>query len=166
MILAIDPGNDQSAYLFYEELTRKPILWDIVENEAIRTMLDNAEHCNTLAIEMVQSFGMPVGKSVFETCVWTGRFIERYLVPRRISVPVERKVITVTRKDVVLYLCGTHRAKDKNVRQAIMDRYGSTRRAAIGIKAAKGPLYGISTHCWSALGVAITAAETSQPTHN
>ena len=32
---------------------------------------------------------------------------------------------------------------------------------AIGLKASPGPLYGMAGDCWAALGVAITAAETS-----
>jgi len=59
---------------------------------------------------------------------------------------------------VKLHLCGSARAKDTNIRQALIDRYGGS--AAIGKKAAPGPLYGVSKDVWSALAVAVTAADT------
>jgi hypothetical protein len=100
---------------------------------------------------------MAVGAEVFETCVWAGRFIERwYRNPRR---PTHLRVY---RRDVKLHLCGSMRAKDANVRQALIDRYGPGKEKAIGRKAAPGPLYGISGDCWAALGVAVTAAEATR----
>ena len=47
------------------------------------------------------------------------------------------------------------RAKDSNIRQALLDLYGGDKRKAIGIKAEPGPLYGIKSHMWAALGVAV-----------
>jgi hypothetical protein len=111
---------------------------------------------SVLAIEMVASYGMAVGATVFETCVWSGRFIERWLVSdKRRPEPVR-----VYRKEVKIHLCGSMRAKDANIRQALIDRYGG-KESAIGKKANPGPLYGMSGDCWSALAVAITAAETA-----
>ena len=108
---------------------------------------------DALAIEMVASYGMAVGASVFETCVWAGRFIERWS-----AVSAAGSVTQVYRREVKLHICGSAKAKDANVRQALIDRYGGKAKA-IGRKATPGPLYGMSGDCWSALGVAITAAE-------
>jgi hypothetical protein len=61
---------------------------------------------------------------------------------------------------VKLHLCGTNKAKDANVRQALLDMFPRTGGGAVpqvGTKKEPGPLYGISTHAWPALGVAITA---------
>ena len=55
-------------------------------------------------------------------------------------------------------LCKNNRAKDKNIRQALIDRFGPG-KAAIGTKKAPGPLYGLKSHLWSALAVAVVAAD-------
>lgn len=105
-----------------------------------------------LAIEMIASYGMPVGREVFETCLWIGRFIQAWHSPETVRL--------VYRRDVKLHLCGTAKAKDANVRQALLDLFPRTGGGAtpqIGTKAQPGPLYGVSTHAWPALGVAITA---------
>ena len=52
-------------------------------------------------------------------------------------------------------LCNSMRAKDANVRQAILDRFGG-KAAAIGRKRQPGPLYGIAGDLWAALAVGIT----------
>lgn len=159
MILAIDPGTTQSAYVVYGTAFEKKdavLKKGIVENETLLVMLRQGGLLNcdafirNLYIEMVASYGMPVGQTVFETCVWIGRFIEAW------GGPFEY----VYRKDVKMHLCGQTKAKDSNIRQAIMDRYGSERSIAIGTKKAPGPLYGVSEDIWAALGVAITAVET------
>lgn len=111
-----------------------------------------AAHDGLLAIEMVASYGMAVGKEVFETVRWIGRFQQAYHDPDAVHL--------VYRKDVKMHLCGTTKAKDPNVRQAIIDLFPATgggKTPQIGTKSQPGPLYGVSSHAWPALGVAITA---------
>jgi hypothetical protein len=90
---------------------------------------------DVLAVEMIASYGMAVGASVFDTCIWIGRFVQAW-DPRPHAL--------VYRRDVKLHLCGSARAKDANVRQALLDLYGDgTRQTACGVKSKPGPLYGI-----------------------
>src|SRR5689334_10398254 len=100
-----------------------------------------------VAIEMIASYGMAVGREVFETCRWIGAFAEACRAP----------VQYVYRREVKLHLCGAPRAKDPNVRTALLDRWGG-KEQAVGSKAKPGPLRGITKDCWAALGVAVTAA--------
>ena len=63
-------------------------------------------------------------------------------------------VYRIPRKEVVTALCGSSKANDASVRQALIDRYGGKEKA-IGKKKAPGPLYGVTKDVWSALAVAI-----------
>ncbi len=144
-ILAIDPGTEKSAYVFWSTKGGYIRNKGILQNEV---MLDYAAglRCDLLAIEMIASYGMSVGKEVFETCVWIGRFIQ--------GNPLTDYTL-VYRKDVKMHICGTTKAKDGNIRQALIDRFGG-REKALGKKKAPGPLYGVAKDIWAALGVAIT----------
>lgn len=144
-LLAIDPGPTESAYIVAE---RGAVLgFGIDKNEELLACLRreqfDVEH---LAIEGIQSYGMAVGAEVFQTCIWIGRYIEAATFPSTL----------VYRSQVKFHLCHNARAKDTNIRQALLDRFGPTKERAIGNKAAPGPLYGIKSHCWSALAVAVT----------
>lgn len=153
-ILAIDPGNEESAYLILGE--GYPEEFQKINNEKL---LDRIRHARTsstrwhtvdyVAIEMIASYGMPVGREIFETCVWIGRFIEAWNGSHTL----------VYRRDVKMHLCGNNAAKDSNVRAALIDRFGPGKDKAIGKKASPGPLYGISADAWSALAVAVTFAD-------
>ena len=151
-VLAIDPGNVKSAYVVMEggDLYE----FGIVENSFLKA--DISAFCaDFLAIEMIASYGMAVGETVFETCLWIGRFIEAW--------EEDSTVTKIYRKEVKMHLCNSMRAKDGNIRQAIIDRYPATgggKIPQIGVKSKQGPLYGVSKDVWAALGVAITYAET------
>jgi hypothetical protein len=150
-ILSIDPGCTESAWLVYDNASVKGIeAFTKQPNEPIVEVLrGKGPHlwCDHLAIEMVASYGMPVGKEVFETVLWIGRFIEAWGGPFTL----------IYRKDVKLHLCGSVRAKDSNIRQALIDRFG-----APGTKGNPGATYGISKDVWSALAVAITYADRAE----
>lgn len=159
MLLAIDPGSDQSAWLMYRD--GQPTAFGITPNDALFEVIARAGlDATALAIESVASYGMAVGAEVFETCVWSGRFIQYWLdMDAHFGAGNRSTVHRVYRRDVKLHLCGSSRAKDANVRQALIDRYGPGKDTAIGRKATPGPLYGITSHLWAALAVAVTVAD-------
>jgi len=103
-----------------------------------------------LAIETVQNYGMAVGQTTFDTLIWIGRFVQAW---------PHGEVLLVKYPDIALHLCGTHRAKDANIRAALWNRFGGTRQAAVGTKRAPGPCYGLKEHMWSALAVAVYTQE-------
>ncbi|MDX3986151.1 MAG: hypothetical protein QHC88_12945 [Achromobacter sp.] len=150
--LAIDPGPIESGWCL--TLDARLIDSGVCPNQDMLDFVQHRQHQlfpTRLAIEMIASYGMPVGKEVFETCLWIGRFVQAWHDPESVKL--------VYRKDVKIHLCGTTKAKDSNVRQAIIDRYppsGGGSTPQIGIKAKPGPLYGVSSHAWPAIGVALT----------
>lgn len=156
-LLAIDPGPYHSAWLLYDTDTQTIVKWAKQPNSHVRSVVWRYEghRPGLLAIEQVKSYGMPVGDEVFETCVWTGRFLEMW----DWNLSQEAEPFLLTRKEIVSYICGTGKAKDGNVRQALIDRWGGKDKA-IGLKASPGPLYGLKADGWSALAVAVTCAET------
>ena len=147
-ILAIDPGPTRSAVVTYQG-PDAPVVGRMHENDVLLNLLRLREGgIDAVVIEKVESFGMAVGAQVFETVYWSGRFAEA-----ADPLPVHR----IGRKAVKLHLCQSMRAKDSNIRQALIDRYGGS--VAIGRKAEPGPLYGIAGDVWSALAVAVTWAD-------
>lgn len=148
-ILGIDPGPEESGYaIIYGDSV---IECGVLCNMAMSTRLRAWEY--EVAIEMIASYGMAVGAEVFDTCVWIGRFWEI----------CKNDPILLKRKEVVTHLCGTPKGKDANVRQALIDMFpgtGGGKVPQIGTKKKPGPLFGISSHMWPALGVAITARDT------
>src|SRR3990167_6090451 len=60
----------------------------------------------------------------------------------------------------IAHLCHDSRAKDGNIRAALIDRFGPGKDRAIGRKATPGPLFGVSSDVWSALAIAVTFTDT------
>ena len=95
---------------------------------------------------MIASYGMAVGATVFETVFWIGQFYaaaQQYNNRSRIK-----------RMDVKMNLCHTSRAKDGNIRQALIDRFG-----IVGTKKAPGWFYGFKADMWAAYAVGVTYAD-------
>lgn len=142
MILAIDPGTTESGFVLFDTDNNQVIESGVANNSDIRWLVGKHQPTgNTLAVEMIASYGMPVGREVFETCVFIGRLVELW----------GDTVKLVYRKDVKMHLCGSTRAKDSNIRQALIDLIGPQ-----GTKKEPGPTYGVKSHAWAALGVAVT----------
>jgi hypothetical protein len=146
-VLAVDPGYEVSAWVLFGTDGQRVIEHGIAPNEKVLEMFSILPY-DVAVFEQVESFGMAVGKEVFETVFWTGRMFEaarEYCVPERMP-----------RRVVKQHLCYSARATDSNIRVALMDRFGGSKAAAIGTKAQQGPLYGVKSHAWAGLAIAVT----------
>lgn len=170
LVMAIDPGPKQSAYVTVQPHSHAIGGLQIVEfcigdNANIKADIWGFSSLpledRRLVIEQIASMGMSVGAETFETCVWTGRFLETF------EAGSQTTAHRIPRVPIKVHLCGTAKAKDANVRQALIDRFGGSsalrkakaakhnRHGALIVPAVEaGPLAGISSHCWAALAVA------------
>lgn len=144
-VLAIDPGPTESGYVL---LGSKILDMGKVDNDYMEGLIFSkiiAVSKPLVAVEIVKSYGMPAGDSLFRTMWYCGRF----------SLAVDMMGYfyeEVTRKEVVTYMCGTSKAGDSNVRQALIDRFEP------GLEPRhrpKGFLKGVSNDIWSALAIAV-----------
>lgn len=187
MILCIDPGSRITGWVI---LDRRPgELPELVDHGNTPTLafLDWLRGYRELGIRQAvvehvghYGTGMSAGADVFETCILLGRMVEilRYL-------PVVAKV---RRQSIKTRLCGRPTAKDSNVRQALIDRWGGDELALGARKCAHcqgkgwrgrgrpsceacggdgwdvppGPLHGVTKHAWSALAAGVYYWEISR----
>jgi hypothetical protein len=162
-ILAIDPGNTESGYALIDPITCRPIEVDIIPNKdlldrLIKALDDGRSGVHHVVIEMVASYGMPVGKEVFETCVWIGRFAQVVEDFKTYATPCD----LIYRKNVKLHLCHTTKAKDSNITQALIDRFASGQpNRGKGTKADPGWFYGFKADIWQAYALAVLTADTT-----
>ena len=156
MLIAIDPGCSESAFVVWNG--SEILLKGKEPNEAMIQIVKDfgANYHNRCVIEQIASYGMAVGAEVFETVYWSGRFCQAF-GPERVD--------RVKRLEVKMHLCHDSKAKDANIRAALIDRFGGP-TAIKGPQKAKpkkgipeapaGALHGISKDVWSALAVGIT----------
>ena len=159
-ILAIDPGTTQSGYVVFEPLpVRDPnspgnvLTHDIVPNEQMVEIVRNSTQARVV-IEMM-TYCKNGGAEILETCVWVGRLMRAATGGGRFE-PAR-----ITRPQVKSVLCPGRRANDSTIRQALIDLFpplGGGKVPQIGTIHARGPLYGIHSHEWAALAVAVVYA--------
>lgn len=119
-ILGIDPGPVESAYClidldFHIHAAGKAPIKDVLE------FLHTPEVPGWVAIESIQSYGMAVGRSVFDTCYTIGRVLQKcddcvipsYLYPR---------------PEYARRICGVGKISDSVLRQALLLRFGGDKK--------------------------------------
>lgn len=154
-ILAIDPGDKESAYCFVDSDTLEPGFFGKVPNEELLAYINTFTY-DRVVIERISSYGMAVGRNVFETCEWVGRFTQA-------ALPAKAEYIY--RKEEKLHICGDSKANDTNIRRALIDRF-----ARHDLKHGKGTkkdpdfFYGFKADCWAAFAVGLTYIETRKNT--
>ena len=173
-LFAIDPGNKESAYVLLNiadsydvkkgcfiyhpqsiTLRRfgKESCWTVAE--ILENWLASALHNEprVVAIERVQAMGMPVGYEIFETCEWIGRYsqlCDLHCVAPQYVYRLEEKIT----------LCNDSKAKDANIRQALIDRFAKHDfKNGKGTKANPDVFYGFKADIWAAMAVATTCMD-------
>lgn len=189
-LLAIDPGFTQSAFVVYDG--RRPLVWGKWENDVLLRdiQVGKATHTPHCAIELIGHYGtgMAVGKEIFETCIWTGRLLQAWWDRQGGNKFGLHFPSLVSRPTVKAHVCGSARAKDGNVRQALIDRWGGESIAIggrkcqkckgrghtgrikdrvtcdchDGLETPKGPLHGLTADCWQALALAVCWWDTNK----
>lgn len=139
IIVGIDPGNTHSAAVIVND--------GVIVNHCYLPNAEFLEWCEIyrdckdidVVVEMIASYGMPVGREVFETCVFIGR----------LQALFGETMKRVTRIQVKSTICHSAKAKDSNIRQALIDIYGP-----VGTQKNPGGTFGLSGDKWAALAVA------------
>ncbi len=151
-LLAIDPGTNFSGYVTVEIETYRPIVFDKIYNEALSTLIYKKflaeEKINKAVIEMPQFFGanMTAGGTVFETCVWVGRYMEALQ-------PFAKRMYRAAIKNIVT---GTPRSTDAQVRRVLIDRFAKHDfKQGKGTKANPDWFYGFRLDIWQAYAAAV-----------
>lgn len=180
--LAVDPGNKESGWVLFTLQDGYPggvniESFGVIENGELQNKIEELHKAERkagrklgcLCIEMPKAQGMAVANEVFETCVFVGRLLQTW---------PGTDWSYVFRGEVKLAICGQARAKDPNVRQALIDLWGGKDDAIGGVKCPickgkghtgrerveckcktgwkipKGPLHGMAADSWAALAVA------------
>jgi Holliday junction resolvasome RuvABC endonuclease subunit len=157
-IFAIDPGPETSGWVLYDAAERRVVLHSASERNADLVGILRRQPLGGLgrtgpdvvAIEQIALRpGQPAYREIVPTLLWTGRFVEAWSARGG-------RVELVTREAVKRAVLGSPRGDDAQVRAALLDLHGGA--GACGTKRVPGPLYGIKTHAWAALAVAVTVA--------
>lgn len=151
-IMGIDPGNELTAYTIFigdEDRTKGQLVQFAKAPNAevmyvLKSKIMNGE-IDVVAIEGLQSFGMPVGQSTFQTAYQIGRFLQ-------LCDQLNMQNHLVYRGDIKSHFCQSRKAKDGNIRQSLIDRFGEP-----GVKASPGILYKVSADVWSSTAIAVYA---------
>lgn len=178
-VLAIDPGNQKSGFVLLED--GNPDQFAKLPNEELLRLLWDELTADILVVEFPVARGMPASNELFQTVFWIGRFVQAW-----IETEPDADWLPIDRKDVKLAICEDPRAKDSNIRAALIERFGGEDQAIGGKKCPKckgkgwfgpgrpvcpechgdqwlhppGPLYGMTADVWAALAVGITYLET------
>lgn len=156
VLLGIDPGNTESGWALIDTETFEPLHFAKSKNRDVLSVIEGNDF-DAIAVEMVASYGMAVGRDVFETCVWIGMFAQHALLFRGLEARL------VYRRDVKLHHCHTSAAKDSNITQALVDRFAHNQpNRGKGTKADPGWFYGFAGDIWQAYALAVYAAETAE----
>lgn len=123
--LAIDPGNTQSGFVLFSPADDEPgglavLESGVFDNSVLADMLEDRAKLpiSLLVIEGMRPRGMPFSAEEMETLIWAGRFIQASQRDGSCDWSY------VFRGDVKLFLCGVAKAKDGNIRQALIERFG------------------------------------------
>ena len=150
LIFAIEPGSTESAYCLMSS-DAVPRHFAKVPNANVLPLIRTyAPNLTAVVIERVASYGMPVGREVFDTCEWIGRYTQ-------VACDLALKVEYVLRQEEKLAICKSPNANDATIRRALIDRFARHDLTnGKGTKKSPDFFYGFKADIWSAFAVGIT----------
>jgi hypothetical protein len=172
LVLAIDPGTTESAYVIVDAALR-PVEFQKISNGELLSRIEGAPYSRTrwceltaCALEM-PAYAMMSGTEVYTTCRWLGNFEHawRYCWTDWSTDTIGRgeAIALVTRHQTKMHLLGRcsrlGRTADAAIRAALIAKHGGPSSTKKG-----GELYGVVGDCWAALAVAHTFLEAPRGT--
>jgi hypothetical protein len=152
IVLGLDPGPTHCGVVIYDTSPRSACFaWKaLTVAEAIHVIEAYAGRAGLVAIERVQSYGI-AGASLLRTAEVGGML-------HQCASNLGLDVVWLYRREVLRGLDVTGKGnRDSLVRQRMIEIHGGDRASAVGTKKEPGPLYGVSSHAWQALAVAVVA---------
>lgn len=149
-ILGIDPGNVSSGWVLYDTKSHTIPYHGQTDNDALLQTIGHSP-CGVVAIEYMKTRGMRIAQEELDTQFMAGRLVQAS----------GKRWLAISRMEVKMEICGDSRANDAAIAQGVRDLFPATgggKRPKVGTKKQPGPCYGITSHRWQALAVAITAA--------
>ena len=168
-ILGIDPGTTETAYCLCRVCTIQEYCRPLkieqfakISNEEmvevllviLETMTERRNNI-TVAIEHLESYGMAVGKSTFETAYFIGRLTEIASNSRYSDMVEVTRIYRHEEKDTI---CHSMKANDATIKQALVDEFADEPNVNHGKGSKKNPdyFYGFKADCWSAFAICYT----------
>ena len=165
-VLGIDPGTTETAYCLctvddkqsstslkvqqFAKIENEDMA-EVLENLIVNSMVDKSIPPMSVAIEHLESYGMAVGKTTFETAYFIGRLTE-------ICNRYEQAVSRVYRHEEKNLICHSVKANDATIKQALVDLFAEHPEInhGKGSKAKQDYFYGFKADCWSAFAICYT----------
>lgn len=126
-----------------------PLRFGKISNEELLVIVKKEDY-GKLVYEAFASYGMAIGQSTIKSIEWNGRFIQ-------CALDREIPVFPIFRKDEKINICGTMKAKDANIRQALIDRFAKHDfKNGKGTKNEPDWFFGFRADSWSAFAIGTT----------
>lgn len=148
-IIGIDPGTITSGIVIYDPVLRSVLLADgKMANEGVKQVVHSYGRAGggevAVHMEVVKAiYSGHVGMETIQTIRFTGALAQ-------LCVESHVPLVELSPQEVKDRLCNAPSAKDPAVRQALIDLLGP-----VGTKKNPGPCFGVSSHAWRALAVAV-----------
>jgi Holliday junction resolvasome RuvABC endonuclease subunit len=118
-IIGIDPGSAETAYCIVRDDLTISCADKLPNGEFIYFL----RRCgvSAVAVEGIQSYGMAVGREVFDTCYMVGRILQ---TSEDLNLPVS----IYNRPEYSKSICGVGKVTDAVLRSSLMARFGGDKK--------------------------------------
>lgn len=119
MVLGIDPGTTETGYCLIDDNYNIHTAGKLPNGEFL-TLIGQMQ-ASHIACESIQSYGMAVGREVFETAYFIG---EIRCISRLMGIPFD----LYPRPEYAKSICGVSKINDSVLRQSLLLRFGGDKK--------------------------------------